>query len=87
MALSGQSAQGFLGVAARRRGSTARAVGLEQARRRGTHHMQRRKADRAQRIRARRVWWDRNGAFLRGLVTGAAVAAAGAWILQMVMAH
>lgn len=49
--------------------------------------MQRRKADRAQRIRARRVWWDRNGAFLRGLLTGASVAAAGAWILQMVMAH
>ncbi len=49
--------------------------------------MQRRKADRAQRIRARRVWWDRNGAFLRGLVTGAAVATAGAWILQMVVAH
>ena len=49
--------------------------------------MQRRKADRAQRIRARRVWWDRNGSFIRGLLVGASVAAAGAWVLQMVMAH
>jgi len=47
--------------------------------------MQRRKIDRAQRMRARRVWWERHGAFVRGLVTGSAVTAAGAWILQLVM--
>lgn len=49
--------------------------------------MQRRRVDRAQRMRARRVWWDRNGSFVRGLLTGGAVSAAGAWILQMVLAH
>lgn len=47
--------------------------------------MQRRKVDRAQRMRARRVWWERHGAFVRGLVTGSAVTAVGAWILQMVL--
>ena len=49
--------------------------------------MQRRKVDRAQRMRARRVWWERHGAFVRGLVTGSAVTAVGAWILQTVMAR
>lgn len=49
--------------------------------------MQRRKIDRAQRMRARRVWWERHGAFVRGLLTGSTVTAAGAWILQMVMAR
>ena len=49
--------------------------------------MQRRKVDRAQRMRARRVWWDRNGAFVRGLLTGSAVTALGAWILQMVLSQ
>jgi hypothetical protein len=44
--------------------------------------MQRRKVDRAQRMRARRVWWDRNGAFVRGFVVGAAVASLGAWLIQ-----
>ena len=47
--------------------------------------MQRRKVDRAQRMRARRVWWERHGAFVRGLVTGSAVTAVGAWILQLVL--
>ena len=44
--------------------------------------MQRRKVDRAQRMRARRVWWERNGAFVRGFVAGAVVAGAGAWLIQ-----
>lgn len=47
--------------------------------------MQRRKIDRAQRIRARRIWWDRNGAFVRGALTGSALTALGAWLLQMVI--
>jgi len=47
--------------------------------------MQRRKVDRAQRMRARRIWWERNGAFVRGALTGSAVTALAAWILQMVM--
>ena len=45
--------------------------------------MQRRKIDRAQRMRARRVWWERNGAFVRGLATGSVVTAIAAWLLQM----
>jgi len=49
--------------------------------------MQRRKVDGAQRIRARRVWWDRNGSFVRGLLVGTGVTALGAWILQMVLAQ
>lgn len=47
--------------------------------------MQRRKVDRAQRIRARRIWWERNGAFVRGALTGSVVTAVAAWILQMVL--
>lgn len=45
--------------------------------------MQRRKVDRAQRMRARRIWWERNGAFVRGFLVGGAVTALGAWILQI----
>ena len=47
--------------------------------------MQRRKVDRAQRMRARRVWWDRHGAFVRGLLTGSVVTGIAVWVLQMVM--
>jgi hypothetical protein len=47
--------------------------------------MQRRKVDRAQRMRARRIWWERNGAFVRGALVGSVVTAIGAWILQLVM--
>lgn len=47
--------------------------------------MQRRKVDRAQRMRARRIWWERNGAFVRGFLVGVAVAALGAWLLQMLV--
>ncbi|MBJ7411576.1 MAG: hypothetical protein JHD15_14595 [Phenylobacterium sp.] len=46
--------------------------------------MQRRKVDRAQRMRARRIWWERNGAFVRGFLTGTVLTAVGAWILQLV---
>jgi hypothetical protein len=47
--------------------------------------MQRRKVDRAQRMRARRVWWERNGSFVRGMLTGTVMTAIGAWIVQLVM--
>jgi hypothetical protein len=46
--------------------------------------MQRRRIDRAQRMRARRIWWDRNGAFVRGFVFGVVVTAAGAWLISFV---
>jgi hypothetical protein len=47
--------------------------------------MQRRKVDRAQRMRARRIWWERNGAFVRGMLTGTVVTAIGAWLIQLVI--
>lgn len=47
--------------------------------------MQRRKVDRAQRMRARRIWWERNGAFVRGAFTGSVVTAIAAWVLEMVV--
>lgn len=47
--------------------------------------MQRRKVDRAQRMRARRIWWDRNGAFVRGALTGGILTALAAWLLQAVL--
>ncbi|MDP3593225.1 hypothetical protein, partial [Phenylobacterium sp.] len=43
----------------------------------------RRRVDRAQRFRARRIWWDRHGAFMRGVVTGAALCALVMWITQV----
>jgi hypothetical protein len=48
--------------------------------------MQRRKIDRAQRMRARRIWWERNGSFVRGALTGTFTTAFVAWIIQMVAA-
>ena len=47
--------------------------------------MQRRKVDRAQRMRARRIWWERNGAFVRGALTGSIVTGVVAWLLQMLV--
>lgn len=47
--------------------------------------MQRRKVDRAQRMRARRIWWERNGAFVRGFLVGAALTAIVAWLLQLLV--
>ncbi len=38
-------------------------------------------------MRARRIWWERNGSFVRGFVVGSGLAALGAWILQMVLAQ
>lgn len=47
--------------------------------------MQRRKVDRAQRMRARRIWWERNGAFVRGAFTGAVLTGIGAWLIQYIV--
>jgi len=33
-----------------------------------------RRMDRAQRMRAQRMWWERNGAFFRGFLLGMIVA-------------
>lgn len=44
--------------------------------------MQRRKVDRAQRMRARRIWWERNGSFVRGMALGIVLTAIAAWLLQ-----
>jgi hypothetical protein len=48
--------------------------------------MQRRRIDRAQRMRARRIWWERNGAFVRGALAGTVVTAVVAWVMQIVNA-
>jgi hypothetical protein len=70
----------------RRRGSAAIKGTLEQPPSSGERNvMQRRKVDRAQRMRARRIWWERNGAFVRGFLAGGVVTGLGAWILQLVM--
>lgn len=47
----------------------------------------RRRSDRAQRLRARRHWWDRHGAFLRGLITGLSISALAYAGVQAVVAH
>lgn len=36
-------------------------------------------------MRARRVWWERNGAFTRGLVTGILLTLAAIWLAQAVI--
>jgi len=42
--------------------------------------LQKRRIDRAQRVRSQRVWWERHGAFVRGLLTGLVVSGLGTWI-------
>jgi hypothetical protein len=40
-----------------------------------------RRMDRAQRMRARRMWWERNGAFFRGFLLGAVLTAVILWLV------
>ena len=40
-----------------------------------------RRMDRAQRMRAQRLWWERNGAFVRGAAFGSLVTAAVLWLV------
>ncbi|WP_297696549.1 hypothetical protein [Phenylobacterium sp.] len=40
-----------------------------------------RRMDRAQRMRAQRLWWERNGAFFRGFLMGVVLTAVIAWII------
>jgi hypothetical protein len=40
-----------------------------------------RRMDRAQRMRAQRMWWERNGAFFRGFLLGVIVAGLVAWLV------
>jgi hypothetical protein len=44
-----------------------------------------RRLDRAQRMRIRRVWWERNGAFVRGMLVGAVAGATTLWIVQLIV--
>jgi hypothetical protein len=39
-----------------------------------------RRMDRAQRMRAQRLWWERNGAFFRGFLLGVLLTAGVAWL-------
>lgn len=40
-----------------------------------------RRMDRAQRMRAQRLWWERNGAFFRGFLFGVLMTAIVAWVI------
>ena len=40
-----------------------------------------RRMDRAQRMRAQRMWWERNGAFFRGFLLGVVLTAAVCWLV------
>lgn len=44
-----------------------------------------RRMDRAQRMRAQRLWWERNGAFFRGFLAGVVLTAVIAWIVARVL--
>jgi len=44
-----------------------------------------RRMDRAQRMRARRLWWERNGAFFRGFLLGLIVAGGCAWVIYQIL--
>lgn len=41
-----------------------------------------RRMDRAQRMRAQRMWWERNGAFFRGFLLGVILTALVAWLVM-----
>jgi hypothetical protein len=36
-------------------------------------------------MRSRRLWWARNGAFVRGMATGAMLALAAVWLADLVL--
>lgn len=40
-----------------------------------------RRMDRAQRMRAQRLWWERNGAFFRGFLLGGVLTAIVSWFM------
>ncbi|MDB5418055.1 MAG: hypothetical protein JWP50_1474 [Phenylobacterium sp.] len=46
--------------------------------------MSSRRMDRAQRMRAQRMWWERNGAFFRGFLLGVVITAIVAWLISRV---
>ncbi|MDB5493639.1 MAG: hypothetical protein JWP86_976 [Phenylobacterium sp.] len=46
--------------------------------------MSSRRMDRAQRMRAQRMWWERNGAFFRGFLLGVVITAIIAWLISRV---
>jgi len=49
--------------------------------------MSRRRPDRAQTLRSRRVWWTRNGPFVRGMISGIVLTLVAAWIVRLVLGH
>ena len=46
--------------------------------------LKRRGMDRAQRLRARKAWWARNGAFMRGMMLGIVMMAAASWLVRVI---
>ena len=49
--------------------------------------MARRRPDRAQSLRSRRVWWERNGAFVRGMIVGVVLTLLTVWIVRAMRGH
>ncbi len=38
-------------------------------------------------MRSRRLWWSRNGAFVRGMATGAVLMGIAIWTVRLVLSH
>jgi hypothetical protein len=49
--------------------------------------MARRRPDRAQALRSRRVWWEQHGDFVRGMIAGMVVALLVVWATRTVLGH
>jgi hypothetical protein len=49
--------------------------------------MARRRPDRAQSLRSRRVWWERNGAFVRGMIAGVVITLLAVWTVRALSGH
>lgn len=49
--------------------------------------MARRRPDRAQTLRTRRVWWERNGAFVRGMIAGVVTTLLVVWAARTLLGH
>jgi hypothetical protein len=49
--------------------------------------MARRRPDRAQSLRSRRVWWEHHGAFVRGMIAGILATLAAVWMVRAVLGH
>jgi hypothetical protein len=47
--------------------------------------IRRKRVDRAQRFRARRVWWERHGPFAKGALTGSIATLMVIWLVRLMI--